>query len=281
MSRLALSIVIVNWNTRELLRQCLESVRAQTAIPHEVFVVDNASGDGSPEMVARDFPEVQLLANDENRGFAAANNQALTKAQGYYCLLLNSDTIVLDHALDRMVGHLDSHLEAAAVGCKLLNADGSLQPSAHNFYHTLGSLIENRLVSRFVKRRFSWIPFLTYWDHSQIRKVDWVTGACLMVRHSVIDAIGLLDEGFFMYGEEIDWQFRMSQAGYEVYYLHEPAIIHLGGASAAKAPEASRKLELQSRYRLIDKHYSPLSRRVFYAKSALARLTWQTLGPSL
>lgn len=275
MKRMVLSIIIVNWNTRELLRRCLESVQAETTVRHEVFVVDNASCDGSPEMVASDFPEVHLLSNDENRGFAAANNQALAKAAGHYCLLLNSDTVVLDHALDRLVGYLDRHLEAGAVACKLLNADGTLQPSAHNFYSTFGSLVENRLVERFWKKRSARTSFLSFWDHSRTRRVDWVTGACLMVRRQVIDAVGLLDEGFFMYGEEVDWQYRMRQAGFEVHFFHEPAIIHLGGASAAQAPEATRKLEAQSRIRLIEKHYHPLSREIFRFKSALAAFMWR------
>lgn len=278
MRRMVLSIIIVNWNTRELLRRCLESVQIQTTVRHEVLVVDNASCDGSPEMVASDFPDVHLLSNDENRGFAAANNQALARATGHYCLLLNSDTVVLDHALDKMVAFLDSHLEAAAVGCKLLNADHTLQPSAHNFYSTLGSLIENRLVERFWKKRSSRTPFLSFWDHSRTRRVDWVTGACLMVRQQVIEAVGLLDEGFFMYGEEVDWQYRMRRSGYEVYYLHESSIIHLGGASAAQAPEATRKLESQSRARLIEKHCNPLSREIYRVKSAVATFTWRWMG---
>lgn len=278
MSLPLLSIIVVNWNTREVLRRCLESVQNETLIPYELWVVDNGSTDGSPEMVAADFPDVHLIANHENRGFAAANNQALVQARGRYHLLLNSDTVVLDHALDRMVSFLENRPDIGGVGSKLLNADYTLQPSAFNFYSTLGSLVENNLVRLFWRKRSPDTPFLTFWDHSSTRRVDWVTGACLMVRQEVTETIGLLDESFFMYGEEIDWQMRMAKAHIPVWYLHSAEIIHLGGASSARVPERMRRQEVRSRRLLIDKHYGHLTRAIFHAKTALALGFWAVLA---
>lgn len=278
MSRPMLSVVVVNWNTRGLLKACLESIQAQTLTPSETWVVDNGSADHSPEMVATDFPEVRLIANDRNLGFAAANNQALAQAEGRYVLLLNSDTVVLDHALDQMVAFLDQHPEASAVGCKLLNPDGTLQPSAHNFYSTMGSLVENKLVAMVWKRRSPRTRFLSYWDHSSTRQVDWVTGACLMVRRDVIETVGLLDERFFMYGEEIDWQLRMARLGHRVYYLSDAAIVHLGGASSARIPDRMRKQEYHSRALLIDKHYGGFTRVTFHAKTAVGLGFWRLVN---
>ncbi|HEY9857131.1 MAG TPA: glycosyltransferase family 2 protein [Stenomitos sp.] len=278
MSLPLLSIIVVNWNTREVLRRCLESVQAETLTPFELWVVDNGSTDGSPEMVAADFPDVHLIANHENLGFAAANNQALVQAKGRYHLLLNSDTLVLDHALDRMVGFMENHPEVGAIGSRLLNADYTLQPSAHNFYSTLGSLVENKLVGLFWTQKKANTRFLSYWDHSSTRQVDWVTGACLMVRQEVTETVGLLDESFFMYGEEIDWQMRMAKAGYPVWYLHAAEIIHLGGASSARVPDRMRKQEYRSRQILIDKHYGRVTRTIFRAKTALGIAFWQVLN---
>lgn len=278
MSLPLLSIIVVSWNTREVLRRCLESVAAETLVPYEIWLVDNGSTDGSPEMVATDFPDVHLIANNENLGFAAANNQALIAARGRYHLLLNSDTLVLDHALDRMVAFMENHPEVGGLGCRLLNADYTLQPSAHNFYSTLGSLVENKLVRLFWKKRSPDTRFLTFWDHSRTRQVDWVTGACLMVRQEVTESVGLLDERFFMYGEEIDWQMRMAKSGYPVWYLHAAEILHLGGASSARVPERMRKQEYHSRRLLIDKHYGRITRTIFHAKTALGIAFWQTLN---
>lgn len=278
MTRPILSVVVVNWNTRALLKVCLESVHEQTLTPAETWVVDNGSADHSPEMVATDFPEVRLIANDRNLGFAAANNQAIAQARGRYVLLLNSDTVVLDHALDRMVAFMENHPEAGAVGCKLMNVDRTLQPSAHNFYSTVGSLVENKLVALFWKGRSQRTRFLSYWDHSSTRQVDWVTGACLMVRKDVIETVGLLDERFFMYGEEVDWQMRMAKVGHRVYFLSDASIVHLGGASSARVPDRMRRQEYHSRALLIDKHYGKATRLTFHAKTALGIGFWRVVN---
>lgn len=278
MSAPVLSIVIVNWNTRDLLEGCLRSIGNETLVSHEIWVVDNGSSDGSADMVRDEFPGVRLIANAGNRGFAAANNQAFPLCQGEYVLLLNSDTIVLDGALDRMVAFMHPNPHVGALGCKLLNADGTLQPSAHHFYGTWRSLIENRLVQMVWRRRHAHTPFLTFWDHGSVREVDWVCGAVLMVRREVLHRAGGLDEDFFMYGEEIDWQWRMKRANRRVFFMPNAQIVHFGGASSSQAVSHMRRLEYQSRERFVAKHYPPAARALYRTKTALGIAFWQGVG---
>ena len=273
-----LSIVIVNWNTRNLLRNCLRSVADETLVSHEVWVVDNGSTDGSQEMVREEFPDVHLIANTENLGFAAANNQAFPLCAGEYVLLLNSDTVVLDGALDKMVAFQPANPHVGALGCKLLNGDGSLQPSAHNFYSTIGSLIENRVATMVWPKRYAHTPFLEFFDHSVARSVDWVCGAVLMVRKDVLREVGLLDDAFFMYGEEIDWQMRMRKAGHEVWFMPQARIIHYGGGSSRNAITTMKKMELDNRARFVEKHYTPVEQRIYKAKAAAGVAFWRAFG---
>jgi GT2 family glycosyltransferase len=278
MSGPVLSIIIVNWNTRNLLRDTLKSVQEETLLSHEVWVVDNGSTDGSQEMVRDEFPDAHLIANTENLDFAAANNQALPLCQGEYILLLNSDTVVLDGALDKMVAFMHGHDEVGALGCKLLNADGSLQPSAHRFYSTARSIVENRVAHMLWPHKHANTPFLSFWDHSSPKQVDWVCGAVLMVRKSIVNEVGLLDDSFFMYGEEIDWQLRMQKAGHQVWYLPSARIIHYGGGSSRQAPTQMKRQEYKSREMFVAKHYSPIEQAVYRAKARAGMAFWQTLG---
>ena len=278
MSGPVLSIVIVNWNTRNLLRDCLKSVQDETMLSHEVWVVDNGSSDESQAMVRNEFPHVHLIANTENRGFAAANNQAFPLCQGEYVLLLNSDTVVTDGALDKMVAFMHGRLEVSALGCKLLNADGSLQPSAHRFYSMWRSMFENRLAHLIWPRKHANTPLLSFWDHSSARRVDWVTGAALMVRKGVLNDIGLLDEAFFMYGEEVDWQMRMQKAGREVWFMPGARIVHYGGGSGRAIVTVMKRLEIENRQRLIDKHYPPTARALYRAKAQAGLAFWRLVG---
>jgi GT2 family glycosyltransferase len=278
MSGPVLSIVIVNWNTRNLLRSCLQSVKEETNISHEVWVVDNGSTDGSPEMVRNEFPDVHLIANSDNKGFAAANNQALPLCTGEYILLLNSDTVVLEGALDSMVAHMHANPNVGGLGCKLLNADGSLQPSAHRFYSTARSLVENRLAHMVWPKKHANTPLLSFWDHSTVRRVDWVCGAVLMLRREVIREVGLLDDSFFMYGEEIDWQMRMAKAGHQIWFLPTARIVHYGGGSSRNAVTQMKKMEYKSREMFVEKHYPPLARLAYKAKASAGIAFWQALG---
>lgn len=235
---LDLSVIIVNWNTRDLLGACLHSV-AQTqqvtpALNPEVFVVDNASTDGSAEFVAANFPWVKLIVNQRNGGFAAANNQAIRRASGRYVLLLNSDTVVHPAALQRMVAFMDGAPRAGACGARLLNGDGSLQHACHPML-TPGREFWRLLFLEQI------IPRATYpmntWDTTQPRRVEAIKGACLLLRRTALDQIGLLDESYFMYTEEVDLCYRLHLAGWELWYVPQAVITHFGGASSRQMAE--------------------------------------------
>jgi len=241
------SIIIVNWNTRDLLASCLDSI-TQTAgdLEVEIIVVDNASTDSSQAMVRERQPQVYLIENDRNVGFARANNRALATARGRYSLLLNSDTIVLPGTLETMVRFADLHPDAGIIGCKLLNRDGSLQESWASF-PTLKSEILGQNV-----RKWQAVA-----DTPNAYIVDWVGGACMLVRSVTVDEVGPLDEDFFMYSEETDWCYRVRQKDWLIYYLTSAGVVHLGGGSASRA-SAEQLLRLyESKIRFFHKHYDP------------------------
>lgn len=237
MAGIDVSVVVVSWNTRDILWDCLESVYAQTKdVSIEVIVIDNASADGSPEMVKRDFPKVCLIENADNRGFAAGNNQGMRLAAGRYVLLLNSDTIVLDNAIDKTVAFADRNPRAAVVGCRVLNRDRTLQPTC--FMHP--SLLNMFLFATYLNKLFPGSHFfgrerMTWWKRDDVRDVEVVTGCFMLVRRAAIDQVGLMDESFFIYGEETDWCFRFRQAGWKSLFMPQAEIIHLGGASSSRA----------------------------------------------
>jgi len=263
-----LSVIIVNWNTRDRLAECLASIGRQAGgIALETWVVDNGSADGSVELVKGQFPWVRLLANRENRGFARANNQALRLAQGRHLLLLNPDTVVLDGALDAMVHFMDHHPDAGVVGCRLLNPDGTLQTSSYRFptlltilastYRLkrllpLGSLRASAL-GRLLEGRFGHLS-----SHDRVRSVDFVTGACMMVRREAMEQVGLMDEGFFLYAEEIDWCRRIKEAGWEVYFIPRAQVMHHIGQSSAQSEDALALL-YRSRCYYFRKHHGRVS----------------------
>jgi len=253
---LDLSISIVNWNTRELLKKCLKSIYQNTQqIKYEIFVVDNASIDHSVEMVKSDFPQVNIIKNKENVGFSKANNQAFKKSKGRYFLLLNSDIVVFSYTFDRMVEFMDLHPEVGIVGCKLLNPDGTFQYSCGEF-HSISKILISKIipVNNFTKK---WLSkyLLHYWDFSGVREVDWVTGACLMAKREAINEVGLLDENIFMYFEDNDWCYRMKKKGWKVYFIPQATVLHLGGQSIKKVYEKIAIESLMSKYYFYRKHY--------------------------
>ena len=247
----SVSVIIVNWNTAALLCQCLTSLYAHAVSRPEVIVVDNGSTDGSAQMVARSFPQVRLIRNMENRGFAAANNQGLALAMGRHLLLLNSDTVLataLPAALSRF---LDETPDAGAAGPRLVGADGGPQPFTFGGDPTLGYLL--RRGARALLRRGP----LHDWAESTSRAVDWVSGACLMVRREVYEQVGGLDEKLFMYFEDNDWCLRIRKAGWRVHRVPTITLTHLGGQSATHNPGASAAY-YQSLLHFYRKHYSPV-----------------------
>ena len=239
------SIVIVNWNTKELLRDCLKSVFEQAGdVDCEIIVIDNASADGSVEMLKNDFPNVVLIENAENHGFAAANNQAMAIAKGRYVLLLNSDTVVLEDCIANIVSFADANPQTGVIGCRVLNADRTLQPTCFMFPSGLNMLLSSTyLYKLFPKSRFFGREQMMWWDASHVRDVDVVRGCFMLVRREAIEQVGVMDEQFFMYGEETDWCYRFKKNGWKVTFAPAGQIIHLGGASS-RQDESRMRLQL-------------------------------------
>ncbi len=230
-----LSIVIVNWNTRDLLATCLESLAASLSRPdREVIVVDNASSDGSALMVRERFPQVSLIQNETNVGFARANNQGIQCCQGRQVLLLNSDTRVIGDALEQLEAFLEGHPRAGAAGARLLNADGTLQPSCHPML-TPGREFWRLIFLDNIFHRVTYGAEL--WKSSQPRQVEVIKGACLMLRREALSEVGLLDESYFMYTEEVDLCYRLAQAGWQLWWVPAAQIIHYGAASSRQAAQ--------------------------------------------
>ena len=232
--KMDVSIVIINWNTRNVLCNCLTSIFKQThRIEFEVIVVDNASIDDSVAILKADFPQVKLIENSTNRGFAAANNQGLAVALGRYVLLLNSDTIIMDNAVAKTIEFADHHPEAAVMGCRVLNLDRTLQPTCFMFPSIVNMLLSSSyLYKLFPHNRIFGRERMTWWDRSDVHEVDVVTGCFMLVRREAVGQVGMMDERFFMYGEETDWCYRFRQAGWKVLFTPTPEIIHLGRASS-------------------------------------------------
>ncbi len=226
-----LSVIIVSYNTRELLRACLESLRAQSFPNLEVIVVDNASQDGSAEMVAVEFPEVQLIANRKNLGFGAGCNQGLRIARGRYALLLNADIRTQPGALSRLVEFMESHPEAVACGGQLRYPDGRIQPSCATEL-TLWAVFceQSGLAKLFPRTRLFGGYWRTWWHFNATIETEQVMGACLMVRR-LQGEFPLFDEGYFLYCEDTDLCYRLRQTGGKIYYVHDAVFVHHLGAS--------------------------------------------------
>lgn len=270
---LQLSIIIVNWNVRDLLRTCLNSIpspslgRGSSNIPLadplpskgegiEIIVVDNASADGSVAMLRDEFPAVRVIANAENVGFGAANNQGLGESSGKYVLFLNPDTEVKPGAIQLLLTFIDQRPRAGCVGPRLLNPDGSTQPSRRSFPRLATFLVESTVLQRYLSGLASLGRFYHLLEpEDQPQQVDWLVGACLLVRRAALDEVGAFDERFFMYSEEMDLCYRLRQAGWEVWFVPEAEIVHHEGASSRQDLFRRNVNFHESRYRFFEKHH--------------------------
>lgn len=258
---LDLSIIIVSYNVKHHLQECLQSIYHSTKrVGFEITVVDNSSNDGSVDMVKSEFPEVRLIENCQNLGFARATNQGLRENGGRYTLLLNPDTVVLPNALDKMVEFMEANSHAGALGCKLLYPDGSLQRSCRSFPTLTTAFFKNTgLEKLFPKSKVIGKYRIGYWSYNDVREVDQPTGAALMVRQEVITQVGLLDKQFYMYYEDIDWCFRIKKRGWKIYFIPLAQIIHYRKQSAKLAMPEMIIQGYKSRHKFFRKHYGILS----------------------
>jgi len=281
-----LAVIVVSWNVRDLLRRCLESLKASQQIeflpslsathPSEshkqqptiyravVVVVDNASSDGSAEMVRRDFPWVHLIASGQNLGFTTANNLAIrqltTQVFPSYFLFLNPDTEVAPDALRLMLDYMTRHPEVGLLGPKLLNPDGTVQSSRRRFPTLATAFVESTVIQWRLWKDSPLLKRYYVLDRSddETQEVDWVTGACFMVRREALENVGLMDEGFFMYSEELDWCRRMKEQGWKVVYLSAARVVHYGAQSSEQVKPFQHIQFQRSKIRYFRKYHGPL-----------------------
>jgi GT2 family glycosyltransferase len=248
-----ISIIIVNWNTRDLLSQCLESVYATVRdLTFEVVVVDNASSDGSAEMIRERFPQARLIENDVNSGFARANNQGIAQSHGQFLLLLNSDTILQAEAVAKMVAFMKAYPMAGIVGAYIRNPDGTPQ----RCFGAFPTVVSESICAWGLDSR---LPFARWFVARPIEpnghlETDWVLGAALMIRRKTLEQIGVLDENYFMYSEEIDLCYRVKKAGWRNFILGTAHIIHLGGQSTRQMSATMKAQLFLSKLRYFRKH---------------------------
>ena len=255
--RLTLSVCIVNWNTRDLLLGALASIfGAPPAFPFEVIVADNASSDGSAAAVSARFPDVVLIANADNKGYAEGNNQAISAAQGAYILLLNPDVILPPGALDKAVAFMEEHKDAGAIGARQIYPDGRVQRSVRGFPSPLAVLWELLGLSRlFPGSRVFGAYRMTWFDYAHVAPVDQPMGTFLLLRRETVEAVGLLDLAFPIFFNEVDWCLRCKRAGWQIYFTPDVEIVHYGGASTAQVGAAMAWESRRGLLRFYAKHY--------------------------
>jgi GT2 family glycosyltransferase len=269
---LDMSIVLVCWNNKAYLDPCLKSLyEGGLKSSFDVVVVDNGSTDGSQQMLAEKYPEVILVQNEGNVGLGKASNQGIKATNGRHVLLLNNDTLVNGPALDVLVDYLDAHPEAGATAGKLLNPDGSFQSG----YAPFSTLLEEFLIVTHIGEML-WPGYPSHGDSNEIKAAGWMSSACLLVRRTALDQVGLLDEGYFIYGDEADLQYRLNKAGWKVAFLPNSSIIHFGGRSMDRWKR--RKMVYRGKMMFYKNNYGFLStlllRLLFFVMSLLKLLVW-------
>lgn len=254
-----LSIIIVNYNVKEFLKNLLHSIKkASQNISTEIIVIDNASDDGSIEMLREKFPEVKLISNEKNLGFGKANNIGLKLAKGKFILLINPDTLVSEDTFIKLIGFFETHPDAGMVGCKILNPDGTLQLACRRSFPGPWTSFTKvtGLSNLFPKSKLFARYNLTYLDENQTYEVDAISGSFMMMKKEVYEKVGGFDEQFFMYGEDLDLCFRIQKAGYKIYYVHTTQIIHYKGESTKRSNLDETKVFYQAMHLFVKKHLS-------------------------
>ena len=252
------SVVIVSWNAKAFLLKCIDSIiRQRGAGSLEVIVVDNASRDGSPEAVKANYPQVRLIANDDNYGFAKANNIGIRATTGDYLFLINSDVVVSEGCFAKTMQHMDEHPEIGMLGPKIVGQDGNVQRSCMGYPSLWSTLCRAfALDSLFPRSKLFGSQLLTWWDHSDTRPVEVINGCFWVVRRTAMERVGLLDERFFIYAEDIDWSKRFNEGGWKVVFFSEAEALHYGGASSSNAPIRFDIEAQRASYQYWQKHHS-------------------------
>ena len=254
-----LSVIIVNYNVKYFLEQALFSLRkASQGLKVEYIVIDNASSDNSAEYIESNFPWVNLIANRENVGFARANNQGLNIARGKYLLVINPDTVVGEDTLKTLINYMDSHPEIGAVGPKLIDKEGRFELGSRRGFPTPFTAFSKitGLASLFPQSRLFAKYNLTYLDPDTACEIDSLSGCFMLVRKEIFEKIGGFDEGFFLYGEDLDWCYRIKKAGWKIYYLPQVEVIHYKGESTLRSNIDARRTFFDAMHRFVKKHYS-------------------------
>ncbi len=267
-----MSVVLVCWNNKAYLDPCLKSLyEGGLKSSFDIVVVDNGSTDGSQQMLAEKYPGVKLIQNAGNLGLGKASNQGVEATNGRYVLLLNNDTLVNGPALDVLVQFLDEHPRAGAAAGKLLNPDGSFQSG----FAPYSTLLEEFLIVTHIGELL-WSGYPSHGDSIEIKATGWMSSACLLVRRVALEETGLLDESYFIYGDEADLQYRLSKAGWKVYFLPNSSITHFGGRSMNRWER--RKMVYRGKLLFYKKNYGFLRvlllRLMFFAMSLLKILVW-------
>lgn len=274
------SIIIVNWNLREFLKKCLESIRSRSdSLTVETIVVDNASDDGSIEMVEQDFPEVSTIINRENAGFARASNQGMKVARGRYIFLLNNDAVLPEEVLASLVEFMDAHPDTGICGPRVINSDGTLQINSKGFYPSIPRIAAQLILPGHIMHPGGRsLGLYEYKDDKKTREFDWLSGCALMARREAVGIVGLLDAEVFMYCEDIDWCYRMKKGGWKVVNLPQVNVLHYGGQSmklqmgATVGSHAAGLIAFYKRYH--SKFATAFFRTVVLAGYAIQAIGW-------
>ncbi|MGZ5010107.1 MAG: glycosyltransferase family 2 protein [Methylobacter sp.] len=270
-THLLISVVIVSWNARRYLEECLMSLKSDVCkFPMEIIVVDNASNDGSPDMVLEKFPHVKLIKNKENLGFGKANNIGIQASSGNYIALVNSDVHVLSNCITRLVEYCELNPEIGMSGPFIIGGDGKQQRSCRGF-PGLWNMLCRALALDVIFPKCKWLGgyLLSYWNHNSCAPVDILSGCFWLVRRQALNDVGLLDESFFMYGEDMDWCKRFWGRGWTIVFVPDAEAIHYGGASSSNAPIRFFIEKQRADFQYWDKHHSWIEAKCYFAISCL------------